>query len=202
MRHSTWFVTAVGLSGLTGLIFGVGGVDHEHAEARPPAPVTVATSAHPPEQPVLAPHVTTVAVRVEARADGAERKPPGPVATIQTTTTVPDDARCPQWWSTLAIAFPRDQWANADRVMWAESRCQPDAHRTVSGRVGSGDHGLFQINMVHLPMLAEYGITAHDLFTPAMNVIAAWIIYEQADGWYGCGWQPWYMSIDPDRMCA
>lgn len=200
MRHSSWFVTAVGLSGLAGIVLGIGGTDYEHAEARPPAPVTVA-KAPPPEPPVLATSTTTAAVRVEARQNGAERKPPGPVAVIRTTTTVPEDARCPQWWSTFAIAFPADELRNADRVAWEESRCQPDAHRTVSGRVGSGDHGLFQINMVHLPMLAEYGISAQELFTPAVNVVAAWIIYEQAQDWYGCGWQPWYMSIDPDRLC-
>lgn len=201
MRHSSWFVTALGLSGLVGLSLGIGGSDYQHAQASPPVPVPV-WMAPPPEPPVLAPHTTTGAMRVEGRANGLERKPPGPVAVNTTTTTVPDDARCPAWWSTLAIAFPDDQWENADRVMWAESRCQPAAHRTTSGRVGSGDHGLFQINMVHLPMLADYGITAERLFVPAVNVIAAWIIYQQAERWYGCGWQPWYMSIDPDRMCS
>ena len=200
MRHQSWFVTAVGLSGLAGIVLGIGGTDHEHAEARPPVPVTF--YAPPPEQPVRAPHTTTGAIRVEGRVNGPERKPPGPVAGNRTTTTVPDDARCPAWWSTLAIAFPADQLQNADRVIWAESRCQPDAHRTTSGRVGSGDHGLFQINMVHLPMLEEYGITAHDLFTPGQNVVAAWIIYQQAERWWGCGWKPWYMSIDPAELCA
>lgn len=137
------------------------------------------------------------------------------VPTVQrstvTTTTLPTDLKCPQWWPTL-VAFFGDQARNADRVMWAESRCE-NIHRTNSGTrtaaeatalgvVGTGDHGLFQINRVHLDWLEQdWGITAEDLMVPAMNTVAALLLFDWAEDTYGCGWQPWYMSTDYERLC-
>jgi hypothetical protein len=114
--------------------------------------------------------------------------------------TVPSEARCPEWWHLLRAFWPSGLHMDADRVMWAETRCQ-NLHRSSSGGIGYGDHGLFQINAVNLEYLAQYGITAADLMVPAQNVVAALILYKNAETMHGCGWQPWYSSVDYRAMC-
>jgi lysozyme-related protein Hpa2 len=58
-------------------------------------------------------------------------------------------------------------------IAWQESHQNAAAiHRN---RNGSIDYGMMQINSVHLPVLARYGISAADLMNPCANVyIAAW----------------------------
>lgn len=121
-------------------------------------------------------------------------------ATVVRVDQVAEDARCPEWWSLLEAFWPADELLNADRVIWAETRCQ-NIHRSNTGTIGYGDHGLFQINAVHLDWLADWNITAEDLMVPAMNVVAAWLLFDWAQDTYGCGWQPWYMSTDHQALC-
>ena len=128
---------------------------------------------------------------------------PQPVTTtagVVRVDLVPDEARCPEWWHLLQAFWPSDLWLDADRVMWAETRCQ-NLHRSNSGGIGYGDHGIFQVNAVNLEYLAGFGITADDLMVPAQNVVAALILYKHAETVYGCGWQPWYSSVDYRAMC-
>lgn len=54
-----------------------------------------------------------------------------------------------------------------------ESSYNPAAHRSSIGKIGSGDHGLFQINHVHLPALRKAGFTVDDLFKPEINASIA-----------------------------
>lgn len=117
-----------------------------------------------------------------------------------TATTTPAGLLCPEWWSTLEAFWPEELLRQADQVMWAETRCQ-NLHRSDVGRIGYGDHGLFQINAINLDYLAGWGITADDLMNPAQNVVAARILYQWADKQYGCGWQPWYSSVNPWQLC-
>lgn len=119
---------------------------------------------------------------------------------IKTVVTVPDGVLCPEWWSTLEAFWPEHLLRQADQVMWAETRCQ-NLHRSDVGRIGYGDHGLFQVNAINLDYLAGWGITADDLMNPAQNVVAARILYQWADRQYGCGWQPWYSSVNPWQLC-
>ena len=127
-------------------------------------------------------------------------KPVTTTAPVVRVDTVPDDARCPEWWHLLQAFWPDELHMDADRVMWAETRCQ-NLHRSNSGGIGYGDHGLFQVNAVNLDYLAQWGITADDLMVPAQNVVAALLLYKHAETVYGCGWQPWYSSVDYKAMC-
>ena len=58
-------------------------------------------------------------------------------------------------------------------IAWQESHNRPDAqHKNANG---STDYGVMQINSVHLPTLAQYGISQGTLMEPCKNVyIAAW----------------------------
>jgi len=72
-------------------------------------------------------------------------------------------------------------------IAWQESHNRPDAlHKNANG---STDYGLMQINSVHLPRLAQYGISTHTLMEPCKNVyIAAWHLRQQMNK-YGNTWQ-------------
>jgi len=144
-----------------------------------------------PVTPITVPATTTTVPAITVPL--VQPLPPAP-------TTVPAGVRCPEWWHTLTVFWPADLWLQADQVMWAETRCQ-NLHRSNRGGVGFGDHGLFQINAINLDYLAGWGITAADLMVPAMNMVAALILYRFADMQYGCGWQPWYSSVDYRAMC-
>jgi len=58
-------------------------------------------------------------------------------------------------------------------IAWQESHNRPDArHKNANG---STDYGVMQINSIHLPTLAQYGISQGTLMEPCKNVyIAAW----------------------------
>lgn len=66
---------------------------------------------------------------------------------------------------------------------------------------GSEDIGLMQINTVHLPRLARFGITRQALFEPCTNAyIGAWILRENLDR-YGPTWDAVgaYNAASPDK---
>jgi soluble lytic murein transglycosylase-like protein len=72
-------------------------------------------------------------------------------------------------------------------IAWQESRDQPDAMNRNSN--GSTDYGLMQINSIHLPVLAQYGISSDKLMDPCASVfIAAWHLRRQMDK-YGNSWE-------------
>jgi soluble lytic murein transglycosylase-like protein len=72
-------------------------------------------------------------------------------------------------------------------IAWQESHNRPDAmHKNANG---STDYGLMQINSIHLPMLAQYGISSGTLMEPCKNVyIAAWHLRQKMNK-YGNTWQ-------------
>jgi hypothetical protein len=142
-------------------------------------------------------------LRYETSTTSTTTTVPQPVTTtagVVRVDLVPSEARCPEWWHLLQAFWPQELLLDADRVMWAETRCQ-NLHRANSGGIGYGDHGLFQVNAINLDYLAGFGITADDLMVPAQNVVAALILYKHAETVYGCGWQPWYSSVDYRAMC-
>ncbi|WP_028220073.1 lytic transglycosylase domain-containing protein [Paraburkholderia oxyphila] len=71
-------------------------------------------------------------------------------------------------------------------IAWQESHNTPDAlHRNANGSV---DYGVMQINSVHLPTLAQYGISSSTLMQPCKNVyIAAWHLRQKMNK-YGNTW--------------
>lgn len=71
-------------------------------------------------------------------------------------------------------------------IAWQESHNHADAmHLNANGSV---DYGLMQINTIHLPTLARYGISKDALMSPCKNVfIAAWLLRAQVVR-YGNTW--------------
>jgi soluble lytic murein transglycosylase-like protein len=72
-------------------------------------------------------------------------------------------------------------------IAWQESHNRPDAqHKNANGSI---DYGVMQINSIHLPVLAQYGISQGTLMEPCKNVyIAAWHLRHQMNK-YGNTWQ-------------
>lgn len=72
-----------------------------------------------------------------------------------------------------------DQCAKALSVVHCESRFNP-------GTVGAaGERGLFQIHPVHIPYLADRGLSWDAMFDPASNIAYAHDLYSRS------GWGPW-----------
>ena len=71
-------------------------------------------------------------------------------------------------------------------IAWQESHNRPTAvHKNANG---STDYGVMQINSVHLPVLAQYGISQGTLMEPCKNVyIAAWHLRQKMNK-YGNTW--------------
>jgi soluble lytic murein transglycosylase-like protein len=71
-------------------------------------------------------------------------------------------------------------------IAWQESHNRPAAvHKNANG---STDYGVMQINSVHLPVLARYGISRGTLMEPCKNVyIAAWHLRQKMNK-YGNTW--------------
>ena len=98
--------------------------------------------------------------------------------------------RCDQWWDTaLSVGWEESELLQLGAIMYAESRCQPDAIGPTS------DYGLAQINWTaHGERLSGKGITKQDLLDPVINLREAKAISEFGERAFGCKWQPWYMS--------
>lgn len=71
-------------------------------------------------------------------------------------------------------------------ILWQESRWKADAVR--SNTNGTVDHGIAQINSVHLPELRTHRIEAEDLMDACVGTyVAAWHLRKQIDK-YGNNW--------------
>jgi soluble lytic murein transglycosylase-like protein len=71
-------------------------------------------------------------------------------------------------------------------IAWQESHNRADAMHVNAN--GSVDYGVMQINTIHLPALARYGIGKEALMSPCKNVyIAAWQLRRQVIK-YGNTW--------------
>lgn len=72
-----------------------------------------------------------------------------------------------------------DQCSKALSVVYCESRFN-------TGTVGAaGERGLFQIHPVHIPYLADRGLSWDAMFDPASNIAYAYDLYSRS------GWGPW-----------
>ena len=139
--------------------------------------VVVGTSEAPQATPTTSTTVTTTA-RLQSTVPA-------------TSIVILSDAKCPDWWGYAAIYFDPDELEIVDRIMWQESRCQPD----VISR--TNDYGLMQINWaVWGDTINSQGFSRDDLLDPSVNMMWAFLIAHEAEriGW--CTWQPWYMSGD------
>ena len=62
-------------------------------------------------------------------------------------------------------------------IAWQESHGNADSiHRNANGSI---DHGMMQINSIHLPVLARYGVSSRDLMNLCANIfVAAWHLHK------------------------
>lgn len=120
-----------------------------------------------------------------------------PVPSVTTTTLVPSDALCPQWWVVaVGAGWPADPelLEVLDWIMWRESRCLDHV-------IGNGGYGLTQIQWsAHRDWISELGFERDELLNPAVNLAMARHLFLMVDdsSSYACGFSPWYMS-EPGR---
>lgn len=145
------------------------------AESEPVPTTTVATSVVTTTVPET---TTSSSTTTTARA-----KQP-----TTTTTIVPPDALCGEWWVVaLGVGWSIDDLPTLDRIMWNESRCQPDV---VSG---TNDYGLVQINRaVWRSEVESWGWSMNDLLKPAANLAFGAHVANVAESMGWCRYQPWH----------
>ena len=187
-------------------LFITGGILEATTSATPSQIVTVDPSAPAAVSYSTAPQVSTVTAGV-AIPDATPAPPPPPARRLNnaqqvtptqpppSTVPVPDSAKCPQFWQLAAdVGWPEDELWHLDRVIYAESRCDPDAF---NGSGGDRSHGLMQINVKKssgnqslVGPLVDWDWSR--LFDPATNLRVGLHIadYVESDlGW--CRWRPW-----------
>jgi hypothetical protein len=117
--------------------------------------LSTTTSSPPPP-----PSTTTTVAPIETSAPVVEVVPSGDLEQMICATFV-------------------DQCAKALSVVYCESRFDTN---TVGA---AGERGLFQIHPVHIPYLADRGLSWDSMFDPASNIAYAYDLYSRS------GWGPW-----------
>jgi len=92
---------------------------------------------------------------------------------------------CPQYERLLEVHNPGWDVARMSRIMWRESRCQPNM------RSKTRDTGLLQINDVNLQYLQQRGVDVTQLRDPDVNVQAGALLFRYWSRVAGNGYQPW-----------
>ena len=113
--------------------------------------------------------------------------------TQPSTTVVPVSAetKCQEWFPiAIEVGWPNDPaiLEKLGRVMFRESRCQPDAISK------SGDYGVTQINRTsHKRWVEELFAMPFEesMLDPTLNLRFAYLLYEATEESGGCGWKPW-----------
>ena len=96
------------------------------------------------------------------------------------------DLPCREWAPlALDVGWPAEELPQLLKVIWRESRCQPDALRA------DADHGLTQINAIHADWLATMGLTLDDMLDPRLNLEFAYRLWSSREERGQCGWTPW-----------
>lgn len=159
-------------------------IEKQHVQAPP-----VSTSSAAP--------VSNQSVSNTASATGAA----APVApdvkrleTEQNPKTKKAQAAKPNCWLQTAERYNLDPYL-LFAVAMVESGLNPRAvnmNRDAYGQVTSADLGMMQINTMHLPMLAQHGITPNDLAKPCVSIrVGGWIlalnIYKYGYNWRAIG---------------
>ena len=92
-----------------------------------------------------------------------------PAVRTSPTTTTPADSSCPQWYGlALETGWSADDWPVLDRLLWCESRCDPQAHNA------SGASGLLQ--------LMPFWWKGRDPYDPRVNLTIGLEVLN-AQGW-------------------
>jgi hypothetical protein len=83
--------------------------------------------------------------------------------------------QCPQWYGTaIGVGFDDSEWPTVDRIMYAESRCDPSAYNGASGVTG-----LMQIMQF---WAEDCGGIPSDLYDPWFNLACA-LHVRNVQGW-------------------
>lgn len=153
-------------------------------------PLTISIAPTPPGS------IGTSAAAIPLVAPTTTASPPVPDG--RALAVVPSWARCPQWWRAAQRAgWPVGLLPTLDYVMHRESRCIPTAANDF------GYTGLIQIGRAHLSAPGYTGLcartkgricTADDLKKPRKNLRAGWLMYQDAQRIWGCGWHHWYLG--------
>lgn len=96
--------------------------------------------------------------------------------------------RCPQYEHLLIRHDPGWNVAKMSRIMWRESRCQPDVRSSTS------DTGVLQVNDINRPWLSQrfgFNVTTEALKDPGFNVEASAELFKFWRRAAGDGYQPW-----------
>jgi hypothetical protein len=123
---------------------------------------------------------------------------------VETSTTlvqlaqIDPDTKCQEWLPlAVEVGWPNrtEVLQTLGRVMFKESRCQPDAcSKSDKGRQ-CRDYGLIQGNWyAHHEWWTDLGITPEQMFDPATNLRWAALLYNGREAKGQCGWQPWSIS--------
>jgi membrane-bound lytic murein transglycosylase MltF len=94
---------------------------------------------------------------------------------------------CPQWETLLHVHNPGWDVGRMSRIMWRESRCQPEV------RSRTRDTGLLQINDVNHRFLSQRlgAVGVEELRDPDVNVRAAAELFRFWDSHGSSGYLPW-----------
>jgi len=101
-----------------------------------------------------------------------------------------EDALCGEWWQlAIEVGWELDDLETLDRIMWAETRCQPDLVSSTH------DYGLVQINRaVWREFVEARGYTMNDLLDARTGLMFGLLVAEEAEAMGWCRYQPWYRS--------
>jgi len=99
--------------------------------------------------------------------------PPAPVSIPVLWTTESTNGRCVGMESALAYWSPGWDVVRMSRIMYRESRCQPDASNSCCS-------GVLQMHRMHVPEPACGVFTRADLYDPWRNICAAAALWRQS----------------------
>lgn len=101
--------------------------------------------------------------------------------------------QCGEWHDlAISVGWSESEWPTLSRIIYRESRCQPDACSKSTSGLECRDAGLVQCNQVHTKWLNELGWTFPDsMFDPETNLRFAKMLHDSS------GWSPWaWLGMD------
>lgn len=142
--------------------------------------------------PAAAPAPTTTSTSTTTMPSTTTTTAVAPPPTLPPTTTTVVGPCGEHYHTAINAGWDDTTWLTLSNILYAESRCNPDAFNPDDPNGGSV--GVAQINLIHLKWLEPKGITQRMLFDPFWNLVAARGVYERAVAGSGCGWRPWGKS--------
>jgi hypothetical protein len=101
--------------------------------------------------------------------------------------------QCGEWHDlAISVGWTESEWSTLSRIIYRESRCQPDACSKSTSGLRCRDAGLVQANQVHTNWLNQNGWSFPDsMFDPELNLRFAKMLHDSS------GWSPWaWLGMD------